>query len=117
PRSLSAWAPAATAASRSRASARSSSPYTVLVPRSEGCLVSMVKDRPSWAWRRRGSASSGMTRAMGPSTASWGVAAAGGAPPGLKPADGLPEEPVELGGADLVRDVGHMEVDIGGRLH
>ena len=73
PRSFNACAPAATAASRSRASARSSSPYTWLVPRSDGCLVSTVKDRPSAAWRRRRSASSGMNRPIASSTSrsSW----------------------------------------------
>ena len=73
PRSFSACAPAVTAASRSRASARSSSPYTVLVPRREGWRVSTVKDRPSAAWRRRRSASSGMNRPIASSTSrsSW----------------------------------------------
>ena len=92
PRSFNAWAPAATAASRSRASARSS-PRTRCWSRREG-------------WRVDGEVA-----AVG------GLAAAAVGLLGHEPADGLRDEAVELGGADLVRDVGDLVVDVRGGLH
>ena len=93
PRSFNAWAPAATAASRSRASARSSSPYTLLVPGQRG-----------------------LPRVDGEGPAVGGLAAAAFGLLGHEPPDRLLDEPVELGGADLVRDVGDVAVDVRGRL-
>jgi hypothetical protein len=46
-----------------------------------------------------------------------GLAAAAFGLLGHEPADRLLDQPVELGGADLVRDVGDVEVDVGGGLH
>ena len=73
PRALSCSAPAATAESRSSASATSSSPDTWAVPFSEVSRVSMSKCRPSAAALRRASASAGMNRLMASSTSrsSW----------------------------------------------
>ena len=48
---------------------------------------------------------------------SGGLAAAAVGLLGHEPADRLLDQPVELGGADLVRDVGDVEVDVRGRLH
>ena len=56
--------PCATAASRSRASARSSSPVSWLVPPKETCWWSMVKCRASAAFSASSAAWSGMNRAI-----------------------------------------------------
>ena len=60
----SSWAPFATAVSRSRASARSSSPVSWLVPPKETCWWSMVKCRVSAARLASSAALSGMNRAI-----------------------------------------------------
>ena len=60
--------PLARAASRSRASARSSSPWIWLVPSKETCWCSMVKCRPSAALAASAAAWSGMNRAMASAT-------------------------------------------------
>ena len=61
------------ASSRSRASARSRTPWISLVPSKETCCRSMVKCRSSNLARRRCSTSSGMNRAVASSTSrvSW----------------------------------------------
>ena len=64
PRVSSSCAPFATAASRSRASARSSSPVSWLVPPKETCWWSMVKCRLSAALLASSAAFWGMNRAM-----------------------------------------------------
>ena len=87
PSASSSCAPLATAASRSRASARSSSPVSWLVPPKETCWWSMVKCRPSAALR--------------------GVL---GGLVGHEPGDRLGDQPLQRGDADAVRERRHLGV-------
>ena len=59
----------------------------------------------------------GLPGVDGEAAAVGGLAAAAFGLLGHEPADRLRDEPVELGGADLVRDVGDVEVDVRGGLH